>query len=149
MKDRKIFAFGSSFVNPSKSGYITSVYCGSHERIGAFENNIAPPQACIQVVTAIEVAEQAFPGAYNGHPTKLEYYAKPDGSVALVHVIQIQGDDTWFQVYVDAHSGQVVSSTNFRSDFQEPGVSMLILQSPNLQDSHGWFASSLVCRRAY
>jgi len=48
--------------------------------------------------------------------------------VALVHVIQIQGDDTWFQVYIDAHSGQVVSSTNFRSDFEQPGVSILIIQ---------------------
>jgi len=123
LKDGRIFAFGSSFVHPSKSESVTLVQRSSHkERIEAFESNIASPRASIQVTTAIAAAERAFPGAYNGYPTKLEYYAQPDGSVVLVHVIQIQGDNTWFQVYIDAHSGQVVSSSNFRSDFQQPGV---------------------------
>jgi len=125
---------------------VTLVSRGSHKTIkGAFRSNIAPPQASIQVATAIELVERAFPGAYNGHPTKLEYYAQPDGSVVLVHVIQVQGHDTWFQVYVDAHSGQVVSSTNFRSDFQQPGVSMLFLGSLDFIE----FPSSIVCRCAY
>jgi len=129
LKDGKIFAFGSSFVHPSKSESVTLVQRISHkERIEAFESNIAPPQASIQVATAIESAERAFPGAYNGHPTKLEYYAQPDGSVVLVHVIQIQGDETWFQVYINAHSGQVVSSTNFRSNFQQPGVRVVFVE---------------------
>ena len=108
-----------------------SHWCGypCEAKIGAFKDNIAPPYASVQVATAIKSAEQAFPGAYNGHPIKLEYYAQPDGSIVLVHVIQIQGDLTWFQVYVNAHSGQVVSSTNFRKDLKPPGVSTQFLQS--------------------
>jgi len=97
-------------------------------QIAAFKDNIAPPYASIQAATAIKSAEQAFPGAYNGHPIKLKYYAQPDGSIVLVHVIQIQSDLTWFQVYVDAHSGQVVSSTNFRKDLKSPGVNTQSLQ---------------------
>jgi len=52
---------------------------------------------------------------YNGYPVQIEYFAKEDGSVALVHCIQIQDEDKaiWSEVYVDAHSGDVVSSTNF------------------------------------
>jgi len=53
--------------------------------------------------------------AYNAHPTKIEYFAKEDGSAVLVHTIQVQNDEKgiWSEVYVDAHSGDIVSSTNF------------------------------------
>jgi len=69
----------------------------------------------VQAASAIRTAERSFQGTYNGHPTKLEYFAQADGSVALVHVVQVQNmdADTWFEVYVDAHSGEVVSSTDF------------------------------------
>jgi extracellular elastinolytic metalloproteinase len=77
--------------------------------------NIAPPYPGVSATSAIITAEQGFRGAYNGHPTKLEYYAKPDSTVALVHVIQIQNDNTsvWVEAYVDAHSGDIVGSTDF------------------------------------
>ena len=78
-------------------------------------DNVVQPLAEVQVTSAIRIAERAFQGAYNGHPTKLEYFAQADGSVALVHVVQVQNmdTDTWLEVYVDAHSGKVVSSTDF------------------------------------
>jgi len=64
---------------------------------------------------AISAAESAMNAPYNGYPVQIEYFAKEDGSVALVHCIQIQDADKaiWSEVYVDAHSGDVVSSTNF------------------------------------
>ncbi len=77
--------------------------------------NIAPPYPSVSATSAIIAAEQDFRGAYNGHPTKLEYYVKPDSTVALVHVIQIQNDNTdvWVEAYVDAHSGDIVGSADF------------------------------------
>jgi len=77
--------------------------------------NMAPPHPSISATSAIITAEHGFRGAYNGHPTKLEYYAKPDGTVALVHVIEIQNDKiaVWVEAYVDAHSGDIVGSTDF------------------------------------
>ena len=53
--------------------------------------------------------------AYNAHPTKIEYFAKKDGSAVLVHTIQVQDEEKgiWSEVYVDAHSGDIVSSTDF------------------------------------
>ena len=86
--------------------------------------NIASPYPSVSPLKAIITAEHDFNGLHNGHPTKLEYYARPDGSVALVHVVQIQNDKegTWVEVYVDAHFSNVVGSTNFVA---EAGVSLV------------------------
>jgi extracellular elastinolytic metalloproteinase len=57
-------------------------------------------------------------GKYNDHPGALEYLALSDGSVALAHVIQVQNDEagTWYEAFVDAHSGEILSVTDFVSD---------------------------------
>jgi len=62
----------------------------------------------------------AFPGNYSGYPTKLEYFYKQDGSAALVHTIQIEDPENAvsLEVYVDAHTGKAVGSTNFVSFFK-------------------------------
>ena len=75
--------------------------------------NIASPYPNVSPSRAITTAEHHYNGLYNGHPAKLEYYAKPDGSVALVHVVQIQNDEegTWVEVYVDAHSSNVPTTS--------------------------------------
>lgn len=59
--------------------------------------------------------EQAFDATYNNWPVGLEYLAKADGSVALVHVIQVQNEEvnSWYEVYVDAHTGEIASVTDF------------------------------------
>jgi extracellular elastinolytic metalloproteinase len=56
-----------------------------------------------------------FKGTYNNFPTGLEYLTREDGSVALVHTIQIQNEEvnSWYEVYVDAHSGEILSVTDF------------------------------------
>ncbi|KAF9443170.1 metallo proteinase 10 [Macrolepiota fuliginosa MF-IS2] len=48
----------------------------------------------------------------------LAWFAMDNGGVALVHVIQFQDLDkaVWLEAYVDAHSGKVISATNFVSD---------------------------------
>jgi extracellular elastinolytic metalloproteinase len=68
--------------------------------------------------TAIAAAEAALDCTYNSHPTTLEYLARPDGSVALVHVIQVKNDHTgrWYEAYVDAHSAQLLSTVDFVAD---------------------------------
>jgi extracellular elastinolytic metalloproteinase len=42
---------------------------------------------------------------------------KDDGTAVLTHVMQIQNDEagTWFEAFVDAHSGELVSVTDFVS----------------------------------
>lgn len=66
----------------------------------------------------IPKAEEALEGKYNGHPAALEYLARPDGTVSLTHVIQIRNEEagTWYEAFVDAHSGEILSVTNFVSD---------------------------------
>ena len=92
---------------------------------------IATQYPSIQVSEAIQAAEMVFPGNYSGHPTKLEYFYKQDGSAALVHSIQIQDIDraVSLEVYMDAHTGEAVASTNFVSFAK---VYIAFLKIPNI-----------------
>ncbi|KAJ3504677.1 hypothetical protein NLJ89_g7813 [Agrocybe chaxingu] len=93
-KDDKVVSFGSSFVK---------------------SENIAGSRPTVSAASAIAKAEEAFSGKHNGIPTSIEYLAQADGSAALVHTIQVQSleNQLWYEVYVDAHSGEVLSATDF------------------------------------
>jgi extracellular elastinolytic metalloproteinase len=90
--------------------------------------NIAPAKPAILVEKAIPKAEQALHGKFNGHPPTVEYLAQGDGSVALAHVIQIQNEEagTWYEAFVDAHSGKLLSITNFVADASVRDLSIVI-----------------------
>ncbi|KAJ7696956.1 Fungalysin metallopeptidase-domain-containing protein [Mycena rosella] len=96
-KDGKVVSFGNSFVNTS---------------------TIAPSTPTIAIETAISAAEQALDGTYNNIPTALEYLVQPDNSVSLIYVIQVQNQEkkTWYEAFVDAHSGKFVSSIDLVSN---------------------------------
>lgn len=40
---------------------------------------------------------------------------RDDGTASLVHVIQIQNEEvnSWYEAYVDAHTGELISLTDF------------------------------------
>ncbi|KAK0462282.1 Fungalysin metallopeptidase-domain-containing protein [Desarmillaria tabescens] len=93
-KNGKAVAFGSSFVDTS---------------------NVAPSIPSIALDgSLISKVEDTLLGTHNG-VTSLEYLAQSDGSVALTHVIQVQNNDTnaWYEAFVDAHSGEILSVTDF------------------------------------
>ncbi|KAG5644638.1 hypothetical protein DXG03_008020 [Asterophora parasitica] len=96
-KDNKVVSFGSSFVKTER---------------------IAASKPSVTLKSAISKAEATLEGKYNGHPAALEYLARPDGSVALTHVVQIQNEQagTWYEAFVDAHSGEILTVTDFVSD---------------------------------
>jgi extracellular elastinolytic metalloproteinase len=77
--------------------------------------NIADSTPTFDAKDAITVAEDALGGKHNDIEPILEYLARPDGSVALTHVIQVKNDDakTWYEAFVDAHSGELLSITDF------------------------------------
>ncbi|TFK72838.1 hypothetical protein BDN72DRAFT_855212 [Pluteus cervinus] len=93
----KVVAFGSSFVKPK---------------------SIASSQPSIAASQAASIAEKALNGKYNDHPPSLEYFAKEDGTAVLTHVIEIQNEEagTWYEAFIDAHSGELVSVTDFVAD---------------------------------
>ncbi|KAI0363435.1 hypothetical protein BV20DRAFT_958322 [Pilatotrama ljubarskyi] len=100
-KDNKVVAFGSSFVKaPSKK--------------------VASSTPSVSVEDAIASAEELLKGTHDAEnfpePT-LEYFAKDDGSVVLTHVFQVRNEaaGTWYEAFVDAHSGDLVSVTDFVS----------------------------------
>ncbi|KAK7038841.1 hypothetical protein VNI00_010471 [Paramarasmius palmivorus] len=96
-KDNKVVAFGHSFVD---TGSIPSS---------------RPTVLLEDVVHGVEVS---LNGKKNGVQPTLEYLALQGGAAALVHVFQIQDEDAgiWYEAYVDAHSGELVSINDFGSD---------------------------------
>ncbi|KAH8989250.1 hypothetical protein EDB92DRAFT_1817186 [Lactarius akahatsu] len=88
--DGKVLSFSSSFVKPYQTPTVSL-------------NNV------------IIMAEKALDGTHNGHPTTLEFLIQPDGTAALMHVIQIQNEraGTWVEAFVDVHLNKVVSVTDF------------------------------------
>ncbi|KAF9254368.1 hypothetical protein L218DRAFT_968232 [Marasmius fiardii PR-910] len=96
-KNNKVVAFGQSFVDTSK---------------------IADSKPSVDVASVIPKAESALQGKVNDIKPTLEYLALDDGTVALVHVFQVQNDAaaTWYEAYVDAHSGELLSVTDFVAD---------------------------------
>ncbi|KAF9261303.1 hypothetical protein L218DRAFT_1046833 [Marasmius fiardii PR-910] len=99
-KDNKLVAFGQSFVD-------------------AGNDKIADSKPSVDVSTVIPKVEEQLQGQFVDEiKPSLEYLALEDGSVALVHVFQVRNLEavTWYEAYVDAHSGELVSVTDFRSD---------------------------------
>lgn len=49
---------------------------------------------------------------------KLEYLAKQDGSASLTYVVQVRNAEafTWYEAFVDAHTGELASVTDFSAD---------------------------------
>ncbi|KAK0452843.1 Fungalysin metallopeptidase-domain-containing protein [Desarmillaria tabescens] len=95
-KNGKAVAFGTSFVDTS---------------------TIASSQPSITLDSIIGEVEDAFGATYNGI-NSLEYLAQADGSVALTYVLQVQNTDTnaGYEAFVDAHSGNIVGSTDFLAE---------------------------------
>ncbi|KAF8886771.1 Fungalysin metallopeptidase-domain-containing protein [Infundibulicybe gibba] len=92
----RLVAFGSSFV-----------------RINPL--NIAPPVPSRKVESVIPRAEKILNGKFNGHAPTLEYIVERNGRISLAHVVQIQNGDkgTWFEAFMDAHSGKFIAVNDF------------------------------------
>ncbi|KAF9057048.1 Fungalysin metallopeptidase-domain-containing protein [Panaeolus papilionaceus] len=93
-KANKVVSFGSSFVKPKS--------------IGSSKPTLSADQA-------IAAAEKTLDGKFNDHPTTLEYVVKADSTAVLTHVVQIENEETgaWFEAFIDAHTGELVSVTDF------------------------------------
>lgn len=80
-----------------------------------YTETISSTTPSLSVDDAIAIAEKALDGTFNGHTPTLEFFAKPDNTAVLTHVVQIQNDATgaWFEAFVDADAGVLVSVTDF------------------------------------
>jgi len=76
---------------------------------------IAPSEPTVSWRSVLPQVEETLDGKYNDFNATLEYLAMGDGSVALTHVIQVQNEETnaWYEAYIDAHTGELVSVTDF------------------------------------
>jgi hypothetical protein len=77
--------------------------------------SIASSKPTITVQQAITTAENAIGGKYNNFAPTVEFFAKPDNTVVLTHVVQIRDEDAgiWVEAFVDAHENKVVSIVDF------------------------------------
>ncbi|KAJ7895017.1 Fungalysin metallopeptidase-domain-containing protein [Mycena leptocephala] len=93
--DDFVVAVGSSFVKPTK---------------------VAPTTPAVSFDDAKTTAESALDGTYLAEiPSTVEYFANDDGSVSLVHVLQVRNEaaGTWYNAFVDAHSNKLISVTDY------------------------------------
>ncbi|KAK0439982.1 Fungalysin metallopeptidase-domain-containing protein [Desarmillaria tabescens] len=95
-KNGNAVAFGSSFVDTY---------------------NIASSSPSVALESIVPKVEDAFAAPYNGI-SSLEYLAQSDGSVALTHVVQVMNPEAniAYQVFVDAHSGEILAVTDMSAD---------------------------------
>ena len=69
--------------------------------------------------SVIASVESALDGSHlKDIESTLGYLARSDNSPALVHVVQIKNEKafTWYEAYVDAHSGELLSVSDFVND---------------------------------
>jgi hypothetical protein len=62
------------------------------------------------------MAEKMLDGSNAGLPdSEIKYFAKEDGSAALVYSLQVKNEETgtWFEALVDAHSKEMVSVVDY------------------------------------
>ncbi|KAK1224020.1 hypothetical protein PQX77_013081 [Marasmius sp. AFHP31] len=133
-KNNKVVAFGSSFVPTDK---------------------IADSTPTVDVNTVIPKVEEALQGKKNEIEPTLEYLVQQDGSVALVHVFQVQNEEvnSWYEAYVDAHTGEMVSVTDFvaeasyrvlpawKQDIRE-GLELLVNPEDTEASPSGWLTGT-------
>ncbi|KAL0062132.1 hypothetical protein AAF712_010974 [Marasmius tenuissimus] len=95
-KNNKVVAFGSSFVQVA-------------------DGEIADSTPTVELSDAVSNAEETLQGKMNEIKPTLGYFAREGGSISLVHVFQVQNVEgsTWYEAYVDAHTGELVSATSF------------------------------------
>ncbi|KAF9443166.1 metallo proteinase 10 [Macrolepiota fuliginosa MF-IS2] len=76
---------------------------------------VAPSTPTVEWKDVLPGVEELFNGTRNGAAPGVEYLVKEDGSLALAHVMQIENPDTelWVEAFVCAHSGEVLSVTDF------------------------------------
>ncbi|KAI0341434.1 hypothetical protein BDW22DRAFT_303716 [Trametopsis cervina] len=96
-KENKVIAFGSSFIRNAK---------------------ISSAEPTIPVHEAILIAEQHLGGKYDNiaYPApSLQYVARDSQSLALTHVFHVTNETvgTYYEAFVDAHSGELISVTDF------------------------------------
>lgn len=134
--DNKVVSFGSSFVKLSKSSLYFVGRKNPHYEPTA---KIASSTPSLSVTDAIAKAEELIDGQHNDHPPTLEFLALQDGSVALTHVIQIQNDETgaWVEAFIDAHTGELHSVTDFVA---KASVSAVICLSSSIAEFVAAFA---------
>ncbi|KAJ7089038.1 Fungalysin metallopeptidase-domain-containing protein [Mycena crocata] len=126
-----VSSFGSSFVNAT---------------------SYAPKTPTVDVQTAFSKAEDVLGGSAAGLPdAELKWFAKEDGTAALVHSFQVQNadDGTWYEALVDAHSGETVSIVDYvahatylalpiKKQFITDGVETLVNPEDLLASPQGW-----------
>ncbi|KAF9262344.1 hypothetical protein L218DRAFT_867734 [Marasmius fiardii PR-910] len=129
-KNNKVVAFGQSFVDTS---------------------NIADSKPSVNVTSVISKVEETLQGKKNEIEPTVKYLVRQDGSVALVHVFQVQNDGagTWYEAYADAHSEELLSVTDFvaHADYRvlpvwkmDPREGLELIMDPEIRNASptGW-----------
>lgn len=76
---------------------------------------IAPATPKLSWQEVLPKIEESLGGNHTGVEPRLEYLARPDGSVALTHVIPVSNLDEglWVEAFANADTGEVMSVVDY------------------------------------
>jgi extracellular elastinolytic metalloproteinase len=113
-QDNKVVAFGSSFLKQSTLTMNSTKALLSPLAVP----QLPSPNASSSLSDAIATAEKALGGEHTSDThgvSTLQYFVQSDGTLALAHVFQVSNDSkgVWYEAFVDAHSGKLLSVTDY------------------------------------
>ena len=99
-------------------------------------DKVASKTPTLKAEDAIAIAENKLGGKFDSAAfpaPSLEYLARQDGSAALTYVLQVRNVENhiWYEAFVDAHSGDVVSVTDFKAH-ASVSIALLLFMAINL-----------------
>jgi extracellular elastinolytic metalloproteinase len=121
-KNNRVIAFGTSFVSTGGFLFLSSGCTPNTVFLMLIVPNplarTSPALPTVPVNDAIATAEEYLDGTYDStkYPApSLQYLAQEDGTLALIHSFHVTNDTagTYYEAFVDAHSGTLLSATDF------------------------------------
>ncbi|KAF9057050.1 Fungalysin metallopeptidase-domain-containing protein [Panaeolus papilionaceus] len=93
-----------------------SVYAYSSSFVNA--TSIADPNPTFSWRSVLPDLERKLDSPLLDNNATLEYVVKDDGSVALANVIQLRNETlgSWYEVFIDGHTGDILSINDFVAD---------------------------------
>ncbi|KXN84342.1 hypothetical protein AN958_12696 [Leucoagaricus sp. SymC.cos] len=138
----KLYHNGLPFVNSvaNVAYYGERLVSFGHPFIDTTKDKFRSSRSSIDATSLISKLETNLEAEHEPVPQvpSLGWFAMDDNTVALVHVLQFKNlsSGVWFEAYVDAHTGKVISATDFVSDASYTATdfrSQLSANGPNFE----------------
>ena len=101
------------------NGQVLSLTSSFQNGANFVEPKVAPPAVIVSLDDAVKMATKKLGAPRDNHPASNVYTQLPSGKVTYGHQFQLRDDKKgiWFQVVVDAATGQLLQVVNYYQEF--------------------------------